>query len=101
MRAMLREKRSISTDGWRGGVGPDGGWAAAAWAAAAWAAAVWGASAGTGATGVCVVFSSMRFPPGRLVLRTLILGLVILLGINLFEAILTDSDLVVHCSVVA
>ena len=48
---------------------------------------------------LAVVFSSMRFLPERLVLRTLVLGFVILFGINLFEAILIDTDVVVHCSV--
>jgi len=41
----------------------------------------------------------MRFLPEAFLFRTLVLDLVILLGINLFEAILADTDLVVHCSV--
>ena len=52
------------------------------------------------ATGVGAIdFSSMRLLPGRLVLGAFALGLVILFGINLFEAILTDTDVIVHCSV--
>jgi hypothetical protein len=41
----------------------------------------------------------MRFLPEALVFRTLVLGLVILLGINVFEAILAATDVVVHCRV--
>jgi hypothetical protein len=79
---MLREKRSISTDGGDGTAGD----------------AAEG-DAGGAAGALAVVFSSMRFLPERLVLRTLVLGFVILFGINLFEAILIDTEVVVHCSV--
>jgi hypothetical protein len=41
----------------------------------------------------------MRFLPERFVLGILALVFVILFGINLFEAIPTDTDVVVHCSV--
>src|ERR1041385_509362 len=97
MRAMLREKRSISTAGGleTGRAAVDGGRAAATCAAAAC-----GASAGSGAAGAgAVVFSSMRFLPERFVLGILALVFVILFGITLFEAIPTDTDVVVHCSV--
>src|SRR3954454_2384667 len=99
MRAMLREKRSISTAGAEAAAGGGAGEVAAA-AAAVEAAAVPGGATGAGAASAgAFALSSMRFPPGRLLLRTLVLDLVILFGINLFEAILTDSDVVVHCSV--
>jgi hypothetical protein len=84
MRAMFREKRSMSTDGCDGTAG---------------GADAAGGGAGGAAGALAVVFSSMRFLPERLVLRTLVLGFVILFGINLFEAILIDTDVVVHCSV--
>src|SRR5436305_305285 len=94
---MLREKRSISTLG--GDAAAGGGAVAVEVAAAAEAAAAQGAATGAAAGAGAFDSSSMRFLPGRLVLRTLVPDLVILFGINLFEAILTDTDVVVHCSV--
>src|ERR1044072_4610592 len=103
MRGMLREKRSISTEGCAGtagGAGGAGAGGAGGTGGAACSAALIASAHALGVAAFVAVSSSMRFLPGpRFVLRTLVLGFVILFGINLFEAILADTEVVVHCSV--